>query len=287
MKKKAFTLIELLVVISIIAILVSILMPALAKAREIARDSVCKSNLKQYGIASMGYLSDNNDVFVNQFYWLFSLQDEQDYYKLQDPSPRQVCMWHDTRMQFNGALTPYFNKNREIHVCPTFAIHSARAHRSECYTGIKIEPSFGYSVNYHLGDGKYIDPYCQFVVTKVGQVRQPSEVINFCEENTYQVRSTGYTWSTQRLNDNIMLPRYVDSRNMYRNNAGLDTLATLHSMVGGDKYSGRSNIVFVDGHIGIGDPGDAFDLSWPFKQWPSNYNRGEDAILWQKIRPHD
>ena len=48
--KKGFTLIELLVVVSIIALLVSILMPALNKAKELAKLTMCMSNLKQMGL---------------------------------------------------------------------------------------------------------------------------------------------------------------------------------------------------------------------------------------------
>jgi prepilin-type N-terminal cleavage/methylation domain-containing protein/prepilin-type processing-associated H-X9-DG protein len=58
MKKKGFTLIELLVVISIIALLLSILMPALGKVKEQARTIVCKSNLKQLAVAMNLYESD-------------------------------------------------------------------------------------------------------------------------------------------------------------------------------------------------------------------------------------
>ena len=57
----AFTLIELLVVISIIALLVSILMPALKNARDMAKTAVCASLMKQWAFAVTGYASENND----------------------------------------------------------------------------------------------------------------------------------------------------------------------------------------------------------------------------------
>ncbi len=68
-KKKGFTLIELLVVIAIIALLVSILLPSLNKAKELARSAVCQAHLNGQGKAHLMYANDNNDFMCPTWVW--------------------------------------------------------------------------------------------------------------------------------------------------------------------------------------------------------------------------
>jgi prepilin-type N-terminal cleavage/methylation domain-containing protein len=82
-KQKGFTLVELLVVISIIALLMAILLPALAKARELGKRAVCMNQLKQLGLGWVMYCDNNAEkVPVGDVYysWTFSSTNPNDPY---------------------------------------------------------------------------------------------------------------------------------------------------------------------------------------------------------------
>ena len=95
-KRRRFTLVELLVTIAIIAILASLLLPALHKVRAWGRQVNCVSNQKQYGVAYLQYSVDYNDFVCSvmdnaskaETYWFYKLEPYTRSRKLHCPSVR-------------------------------------------------------------------------------------------------------------------------------------------------------------------------------------------------------
>ena len=226
-RQKGFTLIELLVVIAIIALLMAILMPGLSRAKEQARNMVCRSNLRQYGVAATMYLDDNEGAFPPTHRYLFT-------------TVWSTCQWHDESRwaTVDGPMWPYLSE-RKIHLCPTFG--SIAKHRGQNHPWhdpkIPVVPQYGYSMNAHLGPFEAAwEAAGNF--EKVTQIRHPANVFFFSEENMWIILGLAVTV----LNDtNLWIGAPYDS--------DYDFFATFHNAPGGDMDRGTCNAVFVDGHV--------------------------------------
>ena len=123
--KKGFTLVELLVVISIIALLLSILMPSLSRARESGRRVVCLSNQRQLSLAWVLYTQNNNDYFCSpdpaekkntedyKYSWLGWNYETSKYLYLENWT---LDDWSNAIQE--GKLWKY-TQNEKIYRCPT------------------------------------------------------------------------------------------------------------------------------------------------------------------------
>ncbi len=146
--RRGFTLIELLVVIAIIATLVAILLPAVQQAREAARRSTCKNNLKQLGIALHNY-HDTHNVFPSGQYQSVSYdvgattneKNKNRYCWMQMilPFMEQTALYDQLAPQFSGSTASYQWTGRES-IIPSFSCPSDPANP-------KVN-SFGFHGNY-------------------------------------------------------------------------------------------------------------------------------------------
>jgi len=98
---RGFTLIELLVVVAVIALLMSLLLPALSKAKEQAKNVMCQSNLHQWGLIWYAYTSDNDGCFTRSVFWVGSLRP---YY---GGTPDIRCCPMATRPESRGGRHPF------------------------------------------------------------------------------------------------------------------------------------------------------------------------------------
>lgn len=262
MGKRGFTLIELLVVISVIAILMAILMPALNRVRTQAQLTVCRNNLRNYGLTGRMYSDDNDGEFPYSFTWLYA--------------KNKACAWHneadnlDAHPELAGCMWPYL-KGQDINLCPQFDVVAREMGCQSCGRGgaIALKPQYGYTMNSYLnGDGWGSVP-AQYVstISKLkleNQVKHPAQTFYFGEENSWSIPG----FSNAGINDNNLraLP-----------NGTTDCFATFHKTRASERNDGVSFAVFVDSHVEEVSPyppegdedapkGNTWQLSWPGKK---------------------
>jgi prepilin-type N-terminal cleavage/methylation domain-containing protein len=180
MKRKGFTLIELLVVIAIIAILAAMLLPALERARTIARQAVCMNNLKQLYIAVYQYLEDYNGYF----------------YPTYSGFTVDWGSWRGTAFLRTLVRNGYAKGYMKYSVEPDGALIDARGIVA-CpdVKGRPIPYTWGYPADYNynanLGAVDFSPPY---IYKKLSRVKKPSQTLLFCEGNYSQRHHPDAIW---------------------------------------------------------------------------------------------
>jgi len=235
-KRTGFTLIELLVVIAIIALLMAILASALSRVREQARTLICRSNLRQYGIAARIYLDDNQARFPDPYRWLYTMGSTV-------PIPDEVAM----QLEPDGSLWRYL-RDKDIHMCPKFKIVARTTGRPNA--------QYSYGMNAYLGAYGDDGQNKRGGIVKETELKKPARIFFFSEENTWTIEGL----SRDAINDNNLL--------VYPEHDPRDCFATYHDPPYGDLNQGSANLVFVDGHVGSIKAEEQWDsgnlkLAWP------------------------
>ncbi len=214
--QRGFTLIELLVVITIMALLISLLMPALQSARDQARAAVCMSNHHQWGLAFHAYTVDNNGElpwFAREFPCCGG-----DY-------------WIDTVMTYVGVDDPARVDRAGGRECPTGEAYIGVHYGGFNSTGRLIAP-----INYAANANSF--PPQRFSGVSLEHVNDPAKWIMLMDTSgEYMYSPAGWRMTEDTDGDNIPDSHLVILQTQFPYNGAQPRV-----------HTDTTNIVMVDGH---------------------------------------
>lgn len=252
-RKPGFTLIELLVVIAIIALLLSIGIPSLRKAKNKALQLFCFNNLHQYGIVMEMYLQANDDFFPCA--WM-SLYAEFEFQLEKDLGNIRYCRWHHKEFdlgenpQYAGPLWPYM-ETMKTHLCPFFVRvgkqRGTEHPEHDRAPDLPIIPINSYSMNALLGPRE--NPAWEVPgVLKRTEIKRMTQTFFYAEENVWLNRDR----ATAVVNDNALVVNWNTTDEidvvLNRNPPFVDCFGSFHNASPDNLDGGEANAVFADGH---------------------------------------
>jgi len=252
-KENGFTLIELLVVIAIIALLLSIIVPSLGKAKSYAEEIICKNNLHQYQLVTEIYTLENDDFLPVPQESIFT----KDSVFTAAGETSKSCRWHnpnfelDAHPEFGGPLWPYLQTG-DVSVCPVFRRLAKKMENTHKGHDGSDTGAITYSLSMNGNLQILVGPGWTFQSVRKSAVKNPSQVFLWAEENMWQLNGL----SKWPLNDTTIL-------------SGSDALGSFHKIsnaqlsaqIGSGEYNaGSCNVLMVDGSIEMVTPLDIKDL---------------------------